>query len=431
VRRLNPPGSWHRGPLMVLCGGLLAASASAQAPPPQTTSPATPSPAAAPSPASPQPGGAAGTVEIDPIRCWTRTNQGAVRIGEAFTVTLTCAILETESVQVVPDESKLGVSIMQMNPFEMVGGAHPPDVRTNSRRFFQYDYNVRMINPDSIGLDIAIPLLQVSYRINSRISGNQQQQGRELSYMLPPLWVRVLSMVPADAADIRDTSAASFNRVESMAFRAGVLEIVATTLAVLGGLMVLLALVALARRARKLQVGPTDLVLSRPALFRLAVRELSAAQRESLAGGWTDALLTRAASALRISAAGALDRPVNQQVVESDADAGQGRFIVRSLGRSKTTAVSAAVTSDDIARAIGRLRASAPQRQRELLEQLGSTLAGVTASQYARPGADRSGVDALINTGLEAARHVRADHMWPRDWVRRMMSRTPLVHRRA
>ncbi len=103
-----------------------------------------------------------GTVEIDPIRCWARTSAGAVRIGETFTVTLTCAVLETELVQAVPDESKLGVTVVQMNPFEVVGGNHPADLRTSGRRFFQYDYNIRMINPDSIGQDVAVPLLQIS-----------------------------------------------------------------------------------------------------------------------------------------------------------------------------------------------------------------------------------------------------------------------------
>jgi hypothetical protein len=375
---------------------------------------------------TPASGGNGGNVEIDPIRCWTRSTTGAVRIGETFTVTLTCAVLETELVQVVPDESKLGVTVMQMNPFEVAGGNHPADLRTNSRRFFQYDYNIRMISPDAIGQDVAIPLIQVTYRINSRIAGNQEMQGRELSYVLPVLWVKVLSMVPVDATDIRDTRDASFNRIEQIGFRAGVLEIIAITFVVLGSIMTLLGLISLARRARRAAKSPQDRLLSRPAAMRLAVRELAAAQRDA-ASGWTEPLMNRAASALRISAAGALDKPVMQRIVDRTAEPGEGRFVVSSLGRGKSTAVSSSVTSEDVARAISRLPDHAPAQRRQLLEDLQSTLSTLSAAQYGRPGADRGGLDAALNKALEIARQVRSERSWPREWLRRLTARFPMT----
>jgi hypothetical protein len=45
-------------------------------------------------------------VELDPIRCWWRTSTGAVRIGETFSVVLTCAVLQNEAVQVIPDSTQ-------------------------------------------------------------------------------------------------------------------------------------------------------------------------------------------------------------------------------------------------------------------------------------------------------------------------------------
>ena len=216
-----------------------------------------------------------------------------------------------------------------------------------------------------------------------------------------------------------------------MSFRAGVLEIVAITLVVLGSIMALLALVALARRARKVQVGPRDIVLSRPAVCRLAVRELSAAQREATSSSWTDDLINRATSALRLSAAEAVGQPVNQRVVEPGATTGAGRLVVRSLGRGKATAVSATVTSNDLARAITQLPPTAPAGRRELLERLQTTLTGLAAAQYSRPGADRGGVDALVNTGIELARQVRSEHSWPRELLRRFAQRGRLVQRQA
>lgn len=392
-----------------------------------------PPPPVAPRSAPSNPGAApatlGGNVENDPIRCWTRTSAGAVRIGETFTVTLTCAVIETDLVQVVPDESKLGVAVVQMTPFEVAGGYHPQDIKTNSRRFFQYDYNVRMINPDAIGTDVPIPLMQVTYRVNSRIAGNQQMQGREMSYVLPPMWVKVMSVVPQDAMDIRDTDDASFARVERISDRAGVLQVGAVTLMVLGGVMTLIGLISIARRATKHTTGPQERFLSRPALMRLAVRELSAAQQEGMAGGWSDAALSRAAGALRLAAAGAADRPISQRTVDADTIAADGRFVISRMGRFKRTAISAAVTGDDLDRALRRAPDGSARRQ--LLEELQQTLRALSAAQYSRPGTDRSGIDTLVNKALDLARQVRSQRSWPREWLRRLTARVPMLQRHA
>src|SRR5688572_11295927 len=82
-------------------------------------------------------------VEADAIRCWWRTDAGAVQIGEQFSVVLTCAVLDNDAVQVVPDESQLDPTTVQMAPFEVIGGSHPPDQRTPNRRFFQRQYTLR------------------------------------------------------------------------------------------------------------------------------------------------------------------------------------------------------------------------------------------------------------------------------------------------
>ena len=132
------------------------------------------------------------TVEVDPIRCWWRSSTGAVRTGEIFSVVLTCAVIENDAVQVAGDESKLAASVVQMAPFEIIGGSHPADLHTPDRRFFQYSYDLRIINPDAIGKDVPIFSQPMPYRVNSKVSGNATLQGREQAYVLPPLSVRVL-----------------------------------------------------------------------------------------------------------------------------------------------------------------------------------------------------------------------------------------------
>src|SRR5687768_4220804 len=153
---------------------------------------------------------------VDPIRCWRQSSTGAVTIGEEFTVILTCAVFESADAQVVPDESRLNVASIQMAPFEILGGSHPPDVRRGARRFFQYDYQLRIISRDAIGHDVNVPPLPISYRVHSRVGGAAKLEGRDLSYLLPAMPIRVLSLVPADATDIRDGAEASLATVETL-----------------------------------------------------------------------------------------------------------------------------------------------------------------------------------------------------------------------
>src|SRR6187397_2119986 len=134
-----------------------------------------------------------------------------------------------------------------MAPFEILGGAHPPDVHRGSRRFFQYDYQLRIIGPDAIGHDVNIPPLTISYRIHSRVGAAATLEGRDLSYVMPMMPIKVLSLVPADAADIRDASEASLGAVESLRFRSSLFRVLTLTFAALAAVMAVLALVPLAR----------------------------------------------------------------------------------------------------------------------------------------------------------------------------------------
>src|SRR5262249_20325857 len=77
-------------------------------------------------------------VEADPIRCWWRTSTSAVRVGEPFSLILTCAVVENSTTTVVPDQSRLDPASMQLPPFEVIGGQRNADLHSDQRRFFQY-----------------------------------------------------------------------------------------------------------------------------------------------------------------------------------------------------------------------------------------------------------------------------------------------------
>src|SRR3954467_383734 len=146
-------------------------------------------------------------VQTDPLQCWWRTSAGAIRVGQPFNLVLTCAVLETDTATVAVDQTRLEPSVVQFAPFEVLGGSHGADLRTEQRRFFQYEYRLRLIADGMFGKDVALPDTKISYKIQSKVGQKTSVQGRDQSYVLPAQSVRVLSLVPGDAADIRDTSA--------------------------------------------------------------------------------------------------------------------------------------------------------------------------------------------------------------------------------
>jgi hypothetical protein len=373
-------------------------------------------------------------VEVDPIRCWWRTSSSAVRIGQTFNVGLTCAVLEADGVTVIPDESQLTDSAIQLNPFEVIGGSHPPDLRSGQRRFFQYEYIARVINPDVIGQDVPLPNLVVHYRVNSRLAGNAAMQGRDLSYLLPPQTIRVLSIVPADATDIRDASGASFGRVESLSARAGVFEIAAVTLVALGALMTIVSLFTLARGARRRKTAGERLL----APWRVAYsadRELAAVARESQ-GGWTDELIERALAGMRLAAASLLGSTVSQ--TSANGNNGSGRIISAGPGlldpvipgRQRSLALSSAMTAHDLRKEVAQLPETAPAVRRVQLETLADALATFTAAQYGSSRSrDSAALDAALSSATSVSRRLRTQRLWSRPPMRRTAA--SIVERQA
>ncbi len=365
------------------------------------------------------------TVETDPLQCWWRTSAGAVRVGEPFTVVLTCAVLETEDATVVVDQSKLEPSVVQFAPFEVLGGQHAADLRTDMRRFFQYEYRLRLIAEGQFGKDVPLPETKLSYRVQSKVGDKTSIQGRDQSYVLPAQSVRVLSLVPADAGDIRDASAETFADLDQRAFRANLLIVIGGVLFALAGLLALLGLVRLVTRLRK-PTAAADKLISDGAILRGAGRALASVQRDREGAGWTPELAARALSALRVAAAYPLGRPVARRVVGASpspiASDGAGELVLKSgwLGR-KQIAVSGAPTTRSITQE--RARGLGSAKRAETLESLDRALAQFTAAQYGRAETlDSAALDEALTTGRAAVRRVALDQTW---LMRKFGSRPP------
>lgn len=349
----------------------------------------------------------------EPIRCWRQVSAGAVTIGETFTVVLTCAVYEGDNAQVVPDESRLGVASIQMAPFEILGGSHPPDVHRGSRRFFQYDYQLRIISPDAPGSDTNIPPLTISYRIHSRVGAAATLEGRDLSYLLPMMPIKVLSLVPADAVDIRDAAEASLGAVESLRFRSSLFNVLAITFGALALVMVVLALVPLARSKRAEETVEAGRLPDRAILSRV-VAELGDVQSQATREGWSEALVSRAVSLVRVVAAAAIEQPISQRPVPADGSAQDGRLVVKHGNVRPTIAsVSSSVTADDVARAREARTATFSTTRLQQLENLQAGLSAMTAALY-RSGATIEGAshDEAVRHAIAVGKDVTAERSW-------------------
>jgi hypothetical protein len=339
---------------------------------------------------------------IDPIRCWWRTSNGAVAIGESFEATLTCAVRDQESVRTVTDESRLPAATIQLAPFEVLSGTHPGDLRSPTHRFFQYHYTLRVIDRDAIGRDLTFPDLRIAFRVHTKSNG-EWVEGRERTYVMPGRPVRVLSLVPAAADDIRDSSDEGFARVAGLRFRATALKVTAIALLLVGALVAVPAVASLARRGKAADASVRPRAPRRAVLATID-RELDAIAQDAR-GGWTADLAARALNALRLAAACALNRDVAAQPV-NETTAG---WLVTTTGvvRRRRLAISSAVTSLDLRTAIDGA-STVPHVRQQLLEQLAEAMEMLTSALYgARFNPQHDGLDEAVTSGRAAARDLR------------------------
>ena len=177
---------------------------------------------------------------VDALQCWRRVGRNAVRIGEHFTMTVTCRVVETATERSVPDEAALQPQTIDVAPFEVLDGQRYADVQDGSRRLFQFHYTLRVIGEDYFGADVEIPALELNYHINRTLDSSEILPGRELTYVLPAEPIRVLSLVPEQVEDIRDAAVESFGAAEATRLRANLAMLAAGAVGIVAlGLLIL------------------------------------------------------------------------------------------------------------------------------------------------------------------------------------------------
>jgi hypothetical protein len=356
-------------------------------------------------------GTAAVNVDADPIRCWWRTSASAVRVGEPFRVVLTCAVVENDTTTVVADQSRLDPAAMQLPPFEVIGGSRGSDLHSDQRRFFQYQYSLRLINEELFGKDAKIPIVQINYHLESGVGRGEVVRGRDRTYIMPSESVRVLSLVPGDATDIRDAPSWTFGDIETQRFRARVFFVAAGVLFTAAALTLLVALLRLARRYRE-DAAIGRRVLSDGAVLRGVGRELSAVRGLAGREGWSHELAARGLAALRIAGSIALARPVGQMVAGRGADGHEGQLLMRGGWlRGKRVLVSGSATAETLGQALAACGGSGAHQQ--ALDDLQTALARLTTARFGRDDKlDDTALGESLTGGFRAVRRLKLENLW-------------------
>ena len=409
-------GPWTLGLGALVAGAWVASvpAARAQTPP---AAPAVARPAARPAatPPAPRLPPKAGQVESDPIRCWWKTDRTSVRVGETFGLTLTCGVIEAGPIAVVPALTQLEGGAIQLTPFEVVSATRRADVMAAPWRYVQFEYAVRLLNDGYFGQDVNLPAVTVTYNLKS---AGADSTGREQSYVLPALPMRILSLVPRAAGDIRDASTLTFAEIESRRYYATAARVAAAIALVFAAVFAVLAVVRFAQRFRVRTPAAARPVPAASVLAGCATT-LRDVQRDARSEGWSPELARRALPAMRIAGASALGRPIAQQYVASDVTTREGQVVVKTgtLGMGRAM-VSAATTPAAIATALDG-RPSGGSRARGAMRQLGESLQAFGRAAYGRRSdqgsqpVDSAELDRAMESALEAVQRLRVGALWP------------------
>jgi hypothetical protein len=359
--------------------------------------------------------------EDDGLRCWLRTGTGAIRVGEPFSLVVTCQAADTDGLSVVVDESKLDPTTVQFPPFDVLRGARAADLHAPGVRFFQYEYSLRLINDLWFDRDIPLPDLTLTYRLKTGTGTGEAILGIERTYMLPREFLHVSSLVPDGASDIRDASDTTFRDVEATAFRADTLVSAGAAAATLGGAFVLVGLVRLAGGRRPRAERPVRPFSSSAVLSALG-RELRTLQREREAAGWTPALVARGLAAWRIAGTIMLGGAPTQRVAADVAPDG-ALNLRRRLWIGETRVVSGHATST----ALDRL----PAGSAEDVPAIQQALATFTRASYGSERVPDETLDAALEAGREAVRSAARQHSWLARRARKTLSSLSLRSSRS
>ena len=336
---------------------------------------------------------------------------------------VTCGVIETARARVVVDPSKLDAAALSLVPFEVLNGTRFEDIVAPPWRYFQYSYTVRVLGEEVFGRDVDIPPLQITYRVNTNTgdatdpnqTSAEESEGVEKLYVLPKIPIRVQSLVPTTANDIRDIAPGTFADVEVLRFRSSAAFLASVVLFGFAAVLAAIAAVRLIGRFHR-RIPASARQLPSWAVLRGCLSAAEQLKSEVAREGWTPELNERALALLRIVGAVALGKPVAQKVVDKAAPEREGQVILKNGHfRPKRTALSAPTTAAAIATELsnGSGGRRAPDTE-AALERLQDSLRILSAARYGRNGhIERDQLDTAFDEGASAIRQLYAKERWP------------------
>jgi hypothetical protein len=223
--------------------------------------------------------------------------------------------------------------------------------------------------------------------------------------------MRVASIVPRSATDIRDVSRDGFDSIATRRFRASLASVAGFVLA--GFALVLLAF-AVARalgRVRR-RVPAAGKPATPVAVYGAALAALGQVKAEVTRTGWSPALVRRALAAVRVAAAMGVGRAI-AQAPAGRAPEREGQLLVRQgLVRRRRIVVSASTTSSAVERALADPYATL--RSRGALESLRSALQALSVAAYSRTSElDTIALDRSLSETIDAVKQLRLRSLLP------------------
>ena len=368
-------------------------------------------------------------VTLEPIECWSRTSTSAARVGELFTLVLTCAVVETASTTVVPDQSRLDPGVLQIPPFEVVRGTQATDVRAGTRRFFQYEYTLRYVGED-FGTDVALPLVTGLVSVQSHTPQDTASKDANVSTSSS-----LDDSDPFPGPLSRPTSGTSPRKHSpdsGSPSQRDLLRVIAGSLYIVGALVVVSGLTRVIQRSRR-QTPVAIKFASDSAILRRVSDELGKVRRLRGVEGWTDALAARALVSLRVVATYAVSHPVIQRR-DDGTRASEGQLVVpgRWPGQGAVL-VSSSVTSVTLASEGRRIEArraasngvDAGTSGAEQLADLDGAMNRFAGRAYGRDGhpVDEAELDEALDVGGRTLDRLRREHTWLSTKLRAIASR--------
>lgn len=238
--------------------------------------------------------------EVKPIRCWWQSSVTSVRVGEEFDVVLTCQVIESDNLRVALDGDKLGPEAASFAPYRILNKVNREDLIKNEHRFFQYHYILKIISEDYFGKEAPLPAFEIAYRLEKKLDKDPEFiKGKEQKYKLPALPIKIQSLVPQEANDIRDTKLWSFGLVKARTQKARLAFAAAAFVAAISAAIFLIpffkALILLFSAKR-----PAKHIFSQRSVIKKLARELARIEKAKNEADWNQALLDRLLVVFRI-----------------------------------------------------------------------------------------------------------------------------------